>query len=97
MALLRHSKIADGLPLSGEERSCSGHQRDDRVWTHIGHAAIRELSSIATGSFWPNVGGLDHRSPFLDLALNELSEIFRRSPLRRDQLGSGKRKIINRI
>jgi hypothetical protein len=24
----RSSKIADGLPLSGEERSCSGHQRD---------------------------------------------------------------------
>ena len=27
----RHSKIADGLPLSGEERSCSGHHRHDRV------------------------------------------------------------------
>src|SRR5262249_40712336 len=25
VARLRHSKIADGLPLSGEERSCSGH------------------------------------------------------------------------
>src|SRR5204863_5927052 len=25
LALVRHSDIADGLPLSGEERSCSGH------------------------------------------------------------------------
>jgi hypothetical protein len=28
---LRHSKIADGRPLLGEERSCSGHHRHDRV------------------------------------------------------------------
>src|SRR5262249_25764486 len=27
MALLRHNKLADGLPLSGEDRSCSGHHR----------------------------------------------------------------------
>jgi hypothetical protein len=26
MALLRHGKIADGLPLLVEERSCSGHR-----------------------------------------------------------------------
>jgi hypothetical protein len=25
LALLRHRKIADRFPLSGEERSCSGH------------------------------------------------------------------------
>jgi hypothetical protein len=31
MARMRHCKIAIGLPLSGEERSCSGHHRDDRV------------------------------------------------------------------
>jgi hypothetical protein len=31
MARMRHSKIADGRPLSGEERSCSGHHRNDRV------------------------------------------------------------------
>jgi hypothetical protein len=31
LARMRHSKIADGLPLSGEERSCSGHHPDDRV------------------------------------------------------------------
>jgi hypothetical protein len=31
MARMRHSKIADELPLSGEERSCSGHHRHDRV------------------------------------------------------------------
>src|SRR5262245_45907358 len=30
-ALLRHSKIADRLPLSVEERSRSGHHRNDRV------------------------------------------------------------------
>jgi hypothetical protein len=29
---MRHSKIADGRPLSGEERSCSGHHRHDRVY-----------------------------------------------------------------
>jgi hypothetical protein len=40
MAHLRHSKIADGLPLSGEERSCSGHQRDDRV-TRCCHARLQ--------------------------------------------------------
>jgi hypothetical protein len=28
---LGHSKIADGRPLSGEERSYSGHHRDGRV------------------------------------------------------------------
>src|SRR5262245_51006807 len=27
LALLRHNKLADGLPLSGEDRSCSGHHR----------------------------------------------------------------------
>jgi hypothetical protein len=27
LARMRHSKIADGLPLSGEERSCSEHHR----------------------------------------------------------------------
>jgi GAF domain-containing protein len=31
MARMRHNKIAAGLPLSGEERSCSGHYPDDRV------------------------------------------------------------------
>jgi hypothetical protein len=31
MARMRHSKIADGRPLSVEERSCSGHHRHDRV------------------------------------------------------------------
>ena len=40
-----------------------------------------ELSSIATGSLWFDVGGLDHPSPFLDLALDELPEVFGRSPL----------------
>jgi len=35
LALLRHSNIADGSPLSGEERSCSGHQRDGRVWPMV--------------------------------------------------------------
>src|SRR5262245_16105642 len=38
-ALLRHGKIADGLPLSGEERSCSGHHRNDL--THLRHRASR--------------------------------------------------------
>jgi len=28
--IMRHSKIADGRPLSVEERSCSGHQCNDR-------------------------------------------------------------------
>jgi len=36
-------------------------------------------------SLWLDVGGLDHRSPFLDLALDELPEIFGRPPLRCDQ------------
>jgi hypothetical protein len=27
MARMRHSKIADGRPLSGEEGPCSGHRR----------------------------------------------------------------------
>jgi hypothetical protein len=31
MALPRHSKIADGLPLLVEKRSCSGHHRKDRA------------------------------------------------------------------
>jgi hypothetical protein len=31
LALPRHSNIVDRLPLSGEERSCSGHHRNDRV------------------------------------------------------------------
>jgi hypothetical protein len=53
--------------------------------THIGHVVILGLSSIATGSLWFDVGGLDHPSPFLDLALDELPEIFGRSPLRCDQ------------
>src|SRR5215472_5831837 len=30
MALLRYCKIANGLPVSEEERSGSGHQRNDR-------------------------------------------------------------------
>jgi len=30
--LRRHSKIADGLPLSVEERSCSEHHRTDGSW-----------------------------------------------------------------
>src|SRR5262245_10692890 len=31
LALVRHSKITDGLPLSGEERSCGGHRCNVRV------------------------------------------------------------------
>src|SRR5260221_6188063 len=31
MAGMRDSMIVDGRPLSGEERSCSGHHRHDRV------------------------------------------------------------------
>jgi hypothetical protein len=31
MALPRHIKVADDRPLSGEERSCTGHHRNDRV------------------------------------------------------------------
>jgi hypothetical protein len=38
MALMRHSKTADGLPLSGEERSCGGHHPDDHTTkTRSGH------------------------------------------------------------
>jgi hypothetical protein len=31
LALVRHSKTADGLPLSAEERSCSGHHCNDGI------------------------------------------------------------------
>jgi putative ABC transport system substrate-binding protein len=31
LALPRHSKIADGLPLSEEQRSCNGHHYNDRA------------------------------------------------------------------
>jgi len=31
LALSRHSKIADGLPLSVEKRSCSGHHCNDGI------------------------------------------------------------------
>jgi hypothetical protein len=39
LAVVRHSKIADGLPLSGQERSCSGHHhRLARLRQRLGDA-----------------------------------------------------------
>src|SRR5690349_2330692 len=55
LALLRHSKIADGLPLSGEERSCNGHHRDDRVSADIGRIKIPRMQP-SPGNHWVRQG-----------------------------------------
>jgi hypothetical protein len=49
MARMRHSKIADGRPLSGEERSCSGHHCNDRAWTHCRPCGLDSIAGRATG------------------------------------------------
>ena len=82
---LKNSRDPNRDPKEASFYGFSAPSRFHTTKTHIGHAAIWELSSIATGSLWLDVGGFDHRSPFLDLALDELPEIFGRSPLRCDQ------------
>src|SRR4029450_11769421 len=47
---MRHGKIADGCPLSGEERSCSGHHRHDRVWPKASSA--RQFCCDAQSALW---------------------------------------------
>jgi hypothetical protein len=43
-------KIADGLPISGEERSCSGHHRNDRARTAPSRREYFELKA----DVWPD-------------------------------------------
>jgi hypothetical protein len=40
---------ADYPIFRGEERSCSGHCPDDRVWTRFGHGADQPLTSLLGG------------------------------------------------
>jgi len=48
LALLRHCKIADGHPVSEEERSCSGHRCNDLVaCSHTNEGHTREDKYLA--------------------------------------------------
>jgi hypothetical protein len=49
MALLRHSKIADELPLSVEERSCCRGTRMTEFETQSGHSGYS--AAIGPGAF----------------------------------------------
>src|SRR6266545_3920445 len=74
---LQRSKIADGLRLPAEERSCSGHHCNDGIWVMNGPKPTSALSPVA--SQLRTLAGADHLGPLLDFFGNQVPAVGRRA------------------